>query len=107
MIVSQEAIPAIQFCVKFKTVIWLVLLSAGVSAIGQGFIFFTVTRYDSLVTSIVTTIRKFLSIILSVVWYGHKICVVQWVSVFIVFLGVGLGTVSDKGKKKVKKAKEN
>lgn len=99
MFVSGEAIPAVQFCIKFRTVIVLVLVSAVVSAIGQGFIYLTVTWYDPLVTSIVTTIRKFLSIVLSVFMYGHKISIIQWISTVIVFIGVLLGTVSDKMKK--------
>lgn len=102
MVISQEAIPAIQFCMKFRTVIWLVLISAVVSAVGQGFIYITVTWYDPLITSIVTTIRKFISIVLSVFLYGHKISIIQWISAVVVFLGVFLGSISDKKKPKSK-----
>lgn len=42
------------------------------SAIGQSFIFYTLARFDPLVCSTVTTTRKIFSVMLSIVFKGHR-----------------------------------
>ena len=79
------------------------------SAAGQMFIYYTVRHYGSLVCTMITTTRKFFTILvrcrasagsaterapparqLSVFWFGHKLSVVQWVAVAVVFLGIAI-----------------
>ena len=47
----------------------------------------------------VTTTRKFFTILVSVVMYGHKLNQNQWLSVLVVFMGLS-GEVVDKYHKK-------
>ncbi|KAJ3342728.1 UDP-galactose transporter [Gonapodya sp. JEL0774] len=57
-------------------------------AIGQLFIFHTLGAFGSIVLVTVTVTRKMLSIILSVVWFGHQLTFTMWLAVAVVFLGV-------------------
>ncbi len=65
------------------------VLNAVVS-IGQIFIFLTVTWYSSLVTTTITTTRKFFTILFSVLHFGHAFSIGQWTSVLMVFSGLYL-----------------
>lgn len=65
------------------------VLNAVVS-IGQIFIFVTITWYSSLVTTTITTTRKFFTILFSVLHFGHAFSIGQWTSVVMVFSGLYL-----------------
>jgi drug/metabolite transporter (DMT)-like permease len=55
------------------------------SATGQFFIFGTLALYDSLVLTTVTTVRKFVTILVSVLRFGHQQSIGQWLMVALVF----------------------
>ena len=56
----------------------------------QNFIFLTVTHYGPLTTSIITTTRKFFTILASVLLFGNTLLTRQWVGVVMVFVGLGI-----------------
>jgi solute carrier family 35 (UDP-galactose transporter), member B1 len=58
-------------------------------AIGQLFIYATLARFSSLLLVTVTVTRKMLTMLLSVVWFGHALTSGQWLGVGLVFGGVG------------------
>lgn len=58
-------------------------------AIGQIFIYYTLSQFSSLVLVTVTVTRKMLTMMLSVLWFGHRLSGMQWVGVGLVFGGVG------------------
>lgn len=58
-------------------------------ALGQVFIFHTLEKYGSLILVTVTVTRKMMSMLLSVVWFGHSLSVGQWLGVAAVFGGIG------------------
>lgn len=62
-----------------------VCLFALCGALGQVFIFYTLERFGSLVLVTVTVTRKMMSMLLSVVWFNHKLSIGQWVGVLMVF----------------------
>ncbi|KAI9759940.1 MAG: RNA binding protein, heterogenous nuclear RNP-K like protein [Chaenotheca gracillima] len=66
-----------------------VLGFAACGAIGQVFIFYTLSSFSSLLLVTVTVTRKMLTMILSVIWFGHRLGGMQWVGVSLVFGGVG------------------
>jgi UDP-galactose transporter B1 len=69
------------------------------------FIFLTIKYFDALVLTTVTTTRKFFTILVSVVMYGHSLNNKQWLAVLLVFFGLS-GEVYDKyEKKKAQRAK--
>ena len=73
-----------------STLIYSVLALNGVVAVGQVFIFLTLTWYSSLVCTTITTTRKFFTILFSVLYFGHRFSREQWVAVALVFGGLFL-----------------
>lgn len=53
----------------------------------------------------VTVTRKMLTMMLSVVWYGHSLTEMQWLGVGLVFGGIGV-EAKIKHQSEVKKAEE-
>uniref|UniRef100_A0A7S2V4X9 Sugar phosphate transporter domain-containing protein n=1 Tax=Fibrocapsa japonica TaxID=94617 RepID=A0A7S2V4X9_9STRA len=74
------------------------------SALGQVFIFFTVNTFGSLVTSTVTTTRKFFTVLFSVVMFGHTLTTNHWIAVLMVFVGLGGEVLHKYEKQQQKKA---
>lgn len=74
------------------------------SAIGQIFIFWALKISGSLTLSIITTIRKFLTVLMSILWFNHKLNELQWLCMVLVFSGTFMDMlVSHKiGKPKLK-----
>lgn len=71
-------------CIK-----WLIALGA-CSAFGQYFIFSIVTTFGPLWCSIVTTTRKFFTILFSVMYFGNNLTSQQWGGSLLVFAGLAL-----------------
>ncbi|SYZ65913.1 UDP-galactose_transporter (plasmid) [Leishmania braziliensis MHOM/BR/75/M2904] len=65
-----------------------VLLMSLLSALGQLFIFHTITVFGTLALTAMTLLRKGGSVILSIVVHGHAVQSVQWASLGAVFIGV-------------------
>lgn len=68
----------------------------------QIFIFITVTSFGPLPCSIITTTRKFFTILGSVIIFQNPINSRQWAGTIFVFMGLGLDSVYGKEKKTVK-----
>jgi len=74
--------------------IWRGLLALnGAAAIGQIFIFLTITWFSPLTTTTITTTRKFFTILLSIRMFGHQFSMIQYTSIAMVFGGLYLGIV--------------
>lgn len=76
---------------------------------GQYFIFYTINHFGPLTLSIVTTTRKFFTVLASIIIFGHSVSFVQWISIALVFGGVGLemwNKISEKREKKGELKKE-
>ena len=92
--VTGEGVAALRFIAEFPEALGVVLCAAVANAVGQGFIFVTIARFDALMCSTVTTVRKFCTILLSVLWFKHPLTHVQWASVALVFGGIGYELVN-------------
>ena len=66
----------------------LLLYLNGSAALGQIFIFITITKFSPLVCTIVTTTRKFITILLSVLYFGHRFSFTQWFFTIMIFTGI-------------------
>lgn len=86
---------------------WLykILWLNGAVAVGQIFIFLTIVWYSPVVTTTLTTTRKFGTILLSVWTYGHSFSFAQWTAIGLVFLGLYLAIWVVANQKKGKKAR--
>ena len=85
---SSQIEDAVRFTIQFPTVVKDIVLFCITGATGQVFIFYIITEFGSVVCVLITVTRKFFSILLSVVMFGHKVEVWQWVGVLSVFTGL-------------------
>ena len=65
-----------------------ILLFCLCGAVGQNFIFLTISRFGALTNTTITTTRKFVSILVSSVWNGNHLSLQQWAGVAMVFSGL-------------------
>jgi len=91
--------PVFAFIAQYPIVLIDILVFSLVSALGQNFIYYTVKHYGSLVCAIITTTRKFFTVLASVFYYAHPLTHWQWAAVFMVFAGLGLDTLYSKKSK--------
>eukprot|EP01041_Mallomonas_annulata_P011631 gene11631-24356_t len=90
------------YCLHNPEVVKYLIIASITSALGQNFIFYTISNFNSLVLATVTTTRKFFTILVSVFFFGHELKQHQWVAVGMVFAGLSLELVEkyrSKGKK--------
>ncbi|KZV43724.1 UDP-galactose transporter 3 isoform 1 [Dorcoceras hygrometricum] len=79
---------AIRFCRQHPEAAWDILLYCLCGAVGQNFIFLTISRFGSLTNTTITTTRKFVSIVVSSLLSGNPLSEKQWASVVMVFSGL-------------------
>ncbi|CAI0387609.1 unnamed protein product [Linum tenue] len=79
---------AVQFCKQHPEAAWDILYYCLCGAVGQNFIFLTISRFGSLANTTITTTRKFVSIVVSSVLSGNPLSTKQWGSVAMVFSGL-------------------
>ncbi|XP_008221675.1 PREDICTED: UDP-galactose/UDP-glucose transporter 3 [Prunus mume] len=83
---------AVQFCKRHPEAAWDILLFCLCGAVGQNFIFLTISRFGSLANTTITTTRKFVSIVVSSLLSGNPLSTRQWGSVVMVFSGLSYNT---------------
>jgi len=87
---SWEIFTFFEFIQIHPALIVDICLFSSLSAIGQLFIFLTVSEFGPLPCSIVTTTRKFFTVLTSVLLFGNSLTATQWIGTFLVFLGLSL-----------------
>ncbi|TQS36593.1 hypothetical protein Golomagni_02951 [Golovinomyces magnicellulatus] len=104
-----EFAAALAFMTRHPSVWFDVLGFAVCGAIGQVFILstvYTLSNFSSLILVTITLTRKMLTMILSVIWFGHRLATTQWIGVGLVFGGISaeviLARKSKRPKEKVK-----
>lgn len=80
----------ISFVQRYPQIVVQLLLFSAFSALGQFFIFWTVSDFGPLPCSIVTTTRKFFTVLASVIFFGNPMLTRQWIATIIVFVGLFL-----------------
>ena len=68
-------------------------------SIGQVFIFFCISVFDCYLLSVITTTRKFFSVVYSNFRFGHNFNNMQWFGAIIVMVCTALELTSKKGSK--------
>lgn len=99
---ETELWSAISFLQRHPEALKNVLGFAACGAVGQVFIFYTLSKFSSLVLVTVTVTRKMLTMLLSVFWFGHSLSAGQWLGIFLVFGGVGAEGLVQRQEKKAK-----
>lgn len=91
VVIGQEQLAGgIRFLSAHPRALWDVLAFCGAGALGQVFIFLTIESFGSLTLVTVTVTRKLMTILLSLLWFNHKMNIWQWSGVLLVFAALGL-----------------
>lgn len=103
-VLTGEMLGFIAFAQKYPSVLLQLLLLAMFGAVGQNFIYITVTTLGPLTCSIITTTRKFFTILCSVFLFGHSLTSIQWFGTLMVFTGLSLDVAFGKNPPKITKS---
>lgn len=90
-----EAVSGVKFCFENPVIFEKILKFAVCSAVGQSFIFYTISNFDPLVCTTVTTTRKVFSVLLSIFLNGHPLSTQGWIGIGIASAGI-LAELQDK-----------
>jgi len=97
--VSLQVPAFVKFVIDHPLVLPDLVLLALLGTFGQVFIFYTIFNFSPLFLSIVTTTRKFFTVLVSIVIYKHPVNTTQWLSIGLVFVGVTIEMLSGDKKK--------
>lgn len=90
LILTGQGYEGVRFCANHPDIVKSILWFSLCSAVGQNFIFYTITGPGPLVCATITTTRKFFTILLSVLLHpDNELLPVQWIAVCTVFMGLG------------------
>ncbi|TNY23342.1 UAA transporter family-domain-containing protein [Rhodotorula diobovata] len=102
---SNELSSSLAFIASHPSVRLDILLFGLTGAVGQIFIFVTLSLYGSLTLVTITVTRKMVTMLLSVFVFDHKLTKGQWSGVGLVFGAVAMEAVVARQEKKTKKVK--
>ena len=85
--ITGEGLEFISFINRHPAIIWQLASFSCASALGQFFIFMCVSEFGPLPCSIITTTRKFFTVLASVIIFGNTLLARQWFGTFLVFIG--------------------
>lgn len=88
VVFSGEIFEFIAFASRYPYVLGQLALLAFTGSLGQLFIFIMVASFGPLPCSIVTTTRKFFTVLFSVIFLGNAISGKQWMGAVLVFAGL-------------------
>nr|XP_018900964.1 PREDICTED: solute carrier family 35 member B1 [Bemisia tabaci] len=101
ILITGELVDFITFVGRYPTIIWRLMMISIASALGQFFIFLTVSEFGPLPCSIITTTRKFFTVLGSVFLFGNALILRQWIATIVVFSGLTLDAMFGKSSSKV------
>lgn len=88
LLITGEAVEFVTFANKYPQMLGHLATLALASALGQLFIFMMVSSFGSLACSVVTTTRKFFTVLGSVLIFGNNLSGRQWIGTVLVFTGL-------------------
>ena len=88
LVVTGEMFEFLNFVQRHPDILWQMSSLSVASALGQHFIFMCVTEFGPLPCSIITTTRKFFTVLGSVLFFGNALSNRQWVGAALVFSGM-------------------
>jgi len=88
LVATGELLEFLKFVQRHPDVLWQMATLSIASALGQHFIFMCVTDFGPLPCSIITTTRKFFTVLGSVLFFGNALSQRQWIGTALVFSGI-------------------
>lgn len=107
VVLTGEIFEFIAFANRYPYVLLQLASLSVTGALGQFFIFMMVSSYGPLACSVVTTTRKFFTVLFSVLFFGNVLTGKQWFGAFLVFLGLFADAAFGKGKAAPKKTEKS
>jgi len=104
---TGEGLEFLGFIQRHPHVLWQLASFSVASALGQFFIFLCVSDFGPLPCSIITTTRKFFTVLASVIFFGNSLITRQWMGTVLVFAGIFLDGLYGKQKPKTTEAKSD
>lgn len=99
--VTGELRDLIQYSFRHPSVIWQLAVVTLCGTFGQMFISAMITNFGSLPLSIVTTTRKFFTVLLSVLAFGNELSIRQWIAAGLMFSALMLDAIFGNGRESV------
>lgn len=87
-IMNFQIFAFLQFCSDHPAIIIDLIKITILGCVGQYFIFYTINMFGAVALSILTTTRKFFTVLASIFYFNHYVDNMQWVAIVLVFLGV-------------------
>lgn len=84
-LVKGELYEVYHFAQEHPNLLWHLASYGIVASIGQLFIFIMVSSFGSLACSVTTTVRKFFSVVFSIIFFQNPSTPVQWIGAVLVF----------------------
>lgn len=96
MAITGEGRDLIEFAQRNPTVIWQLAVAVLVGTVGNFFISSMISNFGSLPLSLVTTTRKFFTVLVSVITFGNALSNRQWIATTIIFSALMLDAIFSK-----------
>ena len=77
-------------------IIYMIILYSSIDSIGQFLIYRILVNYGTYMIAFVTTIRKFVTILLSIILFHHILSTVKWFGLVMVFVGAIIYIIRDR-----------
>lgn len=103
VIVTGEIFIVFPFIGRHTIVLWDFCALGIADAIGNVFTFAMISSYGALPCSVITTVRKFFSVIFSIIFFSNPSTPLQWLGACLVFSGLIADAIFGKGKSKKQK----
>jgi len=88
LVLNLEIISVWSFVEANPAIVAHIGIMAICSAVGQLFIFYTISKYGPLVFATIQTVRQLLSIVLSILFFAHPINAMEMLGIAIVFVAL-------------------
>jgi UDP-galactose transporter B1 len=102
---SGKLIPALDYVKTYPAAGLDILQYSALAAFGQCVILYGVYRFNPMTITIITTLRKFVSVLGSVFFFGHNLAPLQWCAIAVVFLAIVSDTWHKHHEKQAQKVK--
>ncbi|KAG5684404.1 hypothetical protein PVAND_013639 [Polypedilum vanderplanki] len=93
LVIKGEGIEFVNFCIRHPSVLLHLGVLVIVGSLGQFLISRMISNFGALPLSIVMTIRKFITVFLSVIIYDNELSLRKWIAAGIIFLALIIDSV--------------
>lgn len=90
LFINYEGLRFVQFCIKHQEVGQYMAITVVMGTAGQYFISAMISHFGSLPLALVTTMRKFFTILFSSFLFGNVLNMRQWIATILIFLALTL-----------------